>query len=95
MARNDAAARGPRASTHPISAATAISCATIGTSGPATAFAASAYPTAAFAFNPATRASTSRAPARMSRHPSAKPASGSETASASENASRPAPSTSA
>jgi hypothetical protein len=91
VTRNDPAARGPRASKHPISAATAISCATIGASGPATAQAVSAYRTAAFAFSPAIPASTSRAPARMSRHPSARPPSG----SVSENVNVPEPSNSA
>ena len=49
------------------------------------------HATAAFAFTPATRASTARAPARMSKQPSAKPANG----SAAENGTEPHPSTSA
>ncbi|HEY1155263.1 MAG TPA: hypothetical protein VGE95_03100, partial [Arthrobacter sp.] len=59
--------------------------------GPATTEALSAYFTAAFAFKPANSASTSRAPAKTSRHPSAEPANGSAT----ENGSNPDPSTSA
>lgn len=57
-ARNDDAARGPRDSTHPTSAATAISCACTEGSGPATRWALSEYVTAAFAFNAANPAST-------------------------------------
>jgi hypothetical protein len=90
-ARNAPAAREPRARRAPISAATAISCACTGASGPAIAWAVSAYVTAARAFKPANPASATRAPARMSRHPSASPASG----SASENGFEPHSSTSA
>ncbi len=81
------AARSPMVRTQATSAVTAISCAWADAPGEATAWAVSAYFTAARAFNPANRASTPAAPERMSRHVSPRPRNG----SASDDTAEPDP----